>query len=339
MAIIEKTIWGIHAGRTGDADNLFLKGNFIALGWHRVGALDKLKADRDAFKAKIQEVYPEKKPGAIPVDAGQLFRFLYEMKKGDLVVYPSKRDKQVHIGQVEGEYIYDPNKEPVYPNLRPVKWIRAIPRTKFSQGALYEIGSAMSFFQIKNYADEYRAAVERKKVLPPPIDEPETVAHIAEDIEDNTRDFILKQLARKLKGHPLAEFVAHLLGIMGYRTRLSPEGADGGIDIIAHKDELGFEPPIIKVQVKSGEGNVGDPIVTALYGKVGDKEYGLFVTLGIFTNQAKNFARSKSNLRLIDGDDLVSLILLHYEQFDSQYKGLIPLKKVYVPEALEEGGE
>jgi restriction system protein len=339
MAITETTIWGIHAGRTGDADTLFLKGNVIAVGWHRVGALDKLKADRDAFKAKVKEAYPEKKPGAIPVDAGQLFRFVHEMKKGDLVAYPSKRDKQIHIGQVEGEYQYNPNKEPTYPHLRTVKWLRTVPRTQFSQGALYEIGSAMSLFQIKNYADEFRAAVEGKKALPPPADEPDTVAHIAEDIETNTRDFILKQLARKLKGHPLAEFVGHLLGVMGYRTRISPEGADGGIDIIAHKDELGFEPPIIKVQVKSGEGNVGDPIVTALYGKVGEKEYGLFVTLGIFTNQAKNFARSKSNLRLIDGDDLVSLILQHYEQFDPQYKGLIPLKKVYVPEALEEGGE
>lgn len=339
MAIIETTIWGIHAGRTGDADTLFLKENHIAVGWAKVGNLSALKPDREAIKAKVAEVYPEKKPGAIPVSAGQLFRFVHEMKKGDLVVYPSKRDKQIHIGKVEGDYLYNPNKEPSYPNHRAVEWLRAVSRTQLSQGALYEIGSAMSLFQIKNYADEFRAAVEGKKVLPPPADEPETVAHIAEDIETNTRDFILKQLARKLKGHPLAEFVAHLLGIMGYRTRLSPEGADGGIDIIAHKDELGFEPPIIKVQVKSGDGNVGDPIVTALYGKVGDKEYGLFVTLGVFTNQAKNFARSKSNLRLIDGDDLVSLILQHYEQFDSQYKGLIPLKKVYVPEALEEGGE
>lgn len=40
---------------------------------------------------------------------------------------------------------------------------------------------------------------------------------------------------------------------MEYRTRVSPEGPDGGVDIIAHKDELGFEPPIIKVQVKSTE--------------------------------------------------------------------------------------
>ena len=70
---------------------------------------------------------------------------------------------------------------------------------------------------------------------------------------------------------------------MGYRTRVSPEGPDGGIDIVAHKDELGFEPPIIKVQVKSTEGSIGDPMVSALYGKVGAGEFGLMVALGTFT--------------------------------------------------------
>jgi len=79
------------------------------------------------------------------------------------------------------------------------------------------------------------------------------VGIVAEEIEENTRDFVLKTLAQELKGHPLSHFVANLLRTMGYRTRVSPEGPDGGIDIIAHKDELGFEPPIIKVQVKSGE--------------------------------------------------------------------------------------
>jgi restriction system protein len=78
-----------------------------------------------------------------------------------------------------------------------------------------------------------------------------------------------------LKGHPFADFIAHLLNTMGYRTRVSPEGPDGGIDIVAHKDELGFEPPIIKVQVKSSEGSIGDPAVPALYGKVGNSEFGL----------------------------------------------------------------
>ena len=60
------------------------------------------------------------------------------------------------------------------------------------------------------------------------------------------------------------------------------------------------------------------------------------MTLGTFTAQAIRFAKSKSNLRLIDGSELVALIFQHYEQFDSRYKGLLPLRRVYVPEVLEE---
>ncbi|MCF8010949.1 MAG: restriction endonuclease [Clostridiales bacterium] len=44
--------------------------------------------------------------------------------------------------------------------------------------------------------------------------------------------------------------------------------------------------------MKSGEGSIGEPIVFALYGKVTEKEYGLIVTLGDFTNQSRKFAFS-----------------------------------------------
>lgn len=335
----EQTIWGIHGGKTGDADRLFLKYNCIAIGWPNAGDLSKLKADRETFKARIAEVYPDKKPNAIPNNAGQLYRFVHEMKPGDLVIYPSQRDRQIHIGRVDGPYQYDPSKEEAYPNLRAVKWLKTLPRTQYSQGALYEIGSAMSLFQVKNYADEFRSSLDRTPQAVVPVKQDETVARTAEDIEQNTRDFIIKTLAQELKGHPFAHFVAHLLATMGYRCRVSPEGPDGGVDIIAHKDELGFEPPIIKVQVKSSEGSVGDPDVSALYGKVGPREFGLFVTLGTFSTPARSSSRSHSNLRLIDGDELISLIFQHYEQFDSKYKGLLPLKRVYVPEVIEEENE
>jgi len=126
--------------------------------------------------------------------------------------------------------------------------------------------------------------------------------------------------------------VAHLLGTMGYRTGVSPGGPDGGVDIIAHRDELGFEPPVIKVQVKSKEGSSGDPEVSQLYGTVDRDGKGLFITLGTFTTAARNVARGRSNLRLIDGDGLVDLILTHYEEFDSKYKAIVALKRVYVPD-------
>ena len=303
-----------------------------------MGDMSKLPADREAFKAKLLDVQPNRKPGYYPNAAGQVFRFVHEAKNGDLVIYPSKRDRRVHIGEIAGPYQYDTNPESGYPQHRAVKWLKSFPRTQFSQGALYEIGAAMSFFQVKTYADEFLAALSGQKTTSS-AKKDETIPYVAEDIEQNTRDFILKMLAQELKGHALAEFIAHLLGAMGYRTRLSPEGPDGGVDIIAHKDELGFEPPIIKVQVKSTEGSVGDPIVSQLYGKVERSEYGMVATLGTFTNQAVTFARNKSNLRLIDGEELVVLILQHYEQFDSKYKGLLPLKRVYVPEPLEDAEE
>jgi len=331
-------IWGIHAGATGDADELFLKEGVIAVGWTKLGDLDAIKGSKETLKAKLKECYPEKKPGAIPVDAGQLNRFADEMKIGDLVVYPSKIDKHVHIGRVTGNYLYEPSKDQKYPHQRAVQWLSSFPRTSFSQGALYEIGSILTIFQVKNHVQEFLQATKGKSKTVSAVDDA-TVKVVASEIEEATRDFVLKQLATELKGHPLADFVAELLGTMGYRSRVSPEGPDGGIDIIAHKDELGFEPPIIKVQVKSSEGTIGDPIVSALYGKVAAGEYGLLVTLGTFSPQAKMFARSKSNLRLIDGRELVDLVLQHYEAFDSRYKGLLPLKRVYVPEPLEESEE
>ena len=108
-----------------------------------------------------------------------------------------------------GDYRYDPKSESSYPHLRAVKWLRAVPRTHFTQGALYEIGSAMSFFQVKNYADEFRTALEGK-TAPATVAHDESIAAVSEDIVETTRDFIIKRLAQETKGHPFADFVAHL---------------------------------------------------------------------------------------------------------------------------------
>jgi restriction system protein len=315
---------------------LFFENNVIAVGWDNVGDLSAIKAQREAFKERLSEIYPDRKPASIANSAGQLYRFVHEMKSGDLVAYPCKSDRKIHIGEITGDYVHKSNSKKFsgYPNQRSVKWLKELPRTDFSQGALYEMGSAMSLFQVKNFVSEIFDALEGNLDLKN-TEGDETVAAVAEEIEQNTRDFILKQLAKELKGHPFADFIAQLLETMGYRTRVSPEGPDGGIDIIAHRDELGFEPPIVKVQVKSSESSIGEPVVSALYGKVDNGEYGLIITPGNFTTNAKRFANGKSNLRLVDGQELVDLVLQHYEQFDSRYKGILPLKRVYIPEPLD----
>src|SRR3712207_3763537 len=114
-------LWGIHAGKTGDADNLFKQG-YVAIGWHQAGDLATLPPHREAFKQHFAQTYPDAKPGAIPTSGGQLYRFVHEMRVGDVVVYRSKTDRQVHLGRVTGPYKYDPALSHGYPSLRPATW-------------------------------------------------------------------------------------------------------------------------------------------------------------------------------------------------------------------------
>ena len=67
----DTTIWGLHAGATGEVDNLFSTQNRIAIGWPTMGNLADLAADRKAFKTRFAEKLPTQKPGAVPVNAGQ----------------------------------------------------------------------------------------------------------------------------------------------------------------------------------------------------------------------------------------------------------------------------
>lgn len=324
-------IWGLH---TQD-DHLFLNDNVIAIGWRAFGDLKAIEPTREAFKKHYEKTYPEVKRGSIATCAGMLYRFLYEVEVGDYVVFPSKSDRKINIGLIEGEYEYVPDATE-YVQQRRVKWLKHLPRTFFSQGALYEVGSALSFFVVKSYADEYLAALDKnikKNSVISSDDEDETVAATEEDIIETTKDFILKELSKNLKGYDLEEFVADLLNAMGYRTTVSKHGGDSGIDITAYKDEL---PPRILVQVKSQDGDIKETTIQSLKGAMREGDYGLFVTLSNYTKNAQKYLDSTPIIRGINGKELVDLILKYYHDLSDKYKKMIPLKMVYIPVANNE---
>lgn len=322
----EKRVWGIH---TMD-DLLFLRENVIAIGWKEMGDLQPLDSTRDSFKEQYSKTYPDAKKGSVATGAGMLFRFVHEVQIGDYVVFPSKIDKQINIGTIESEYIYNKDARE-YVQQRKVKWLKHLPRTAFSQGALYEVGSALSFFSVKNYADEFLSSLDKnfkKTNLINSEEEDASVAITAEEIVQTTKDYILKELSKNLKGYALEEFVADLLRAMGYRTSLSPKGGDSGIDITAYKDEL---PPRILVQVKSQDGNIKETTIQSLKGAMREGDYGLFITLSAYTKNAKKYLDSVPIIRGIDGNDLADLILKYYELLSAKYKKMIPLKMAYIP--------
>jgi restriction system protein len=222
-----------------------------------------------------------------------------------------------------------------------VEWLRtSVPRTTFSQSARYEIGSAVTVFQVKQHKQEFLdfLAGARTATAPPPVEaEPEAAADEAaeqpdaERIETYTHDFVIDTLMQQLEGVDFEHFVAHLLGAMGYRTEVTSPSRDGGYDIIASHDPLLLEPPIIKVQCKRTTASIGRPEVQQLTGALaaGGSELGLFVTLGSYSADAQHEERHRQNLRLINGRQLVKLIFEYYDKFSLEYKRLLPLRSVY----------
>ena len=187
---------------------------------------------------------------------------------------------------------------------------------------------------MKNYAEEFLAALDKGfKKTAAASDEDETVGATADDIIESTKDFILKELSRNLKGYALEAFVADLLRAMGYRATISPQGGDSGIDITAYKDEL---PPRILVQVKSQDGDIKETYIQSLKGAMREGDYGLFVTLSNYTKNAQRYLESTPIIRGINGTELVDLILKYYEDLDIKYRKMIPLKMVYIPAPKEE---
>lgn len=326
----DKKVWGIHTQN----DSLFLNKDLIAIGWRDFGDLSKVEESRDAFKVHYIEAYPDAKKGQVANGAGMLYRFLHEVQIGDYVVFPSKTDRKINIGTIDGDYYFE-DSDGEYVQRRKVKWLKHIPRLNFSQGALYEVGSAMSFFSVKNYADEFLSALDKdfKKSVTSDDAEDESVGATAEDIVESTKDFILKELSRQLKGYDLEAFVADLFRAMGYRTTVSPQGGDSGIDITAYKDEF---PPRILVQVKSQDSDIKETTIQSLKGAMREGDYGLFVTLSNYTKNAQKYLDSTPIIRGINGTELVDLILKYYEDLSEKYRKMIPLKMVYIPVPKDE---
>jgi len=328
-------MWGIHS----DELSLdFVEDSVVAIGWE-LGDLQRFKGDLLALKARLVEEYPEAKPGAIPVWAGVLNKFAFVMEVGDIVVAPQKRDRTIAIGVISSDYRYE-GPSTVHPHRRSVTWTRSgIPRSEFSQAALFEIGSALTLFQVKKHRTEFEAAlagVPNPSELAPSPD-PEAADDqlpSADQIDQSTKDQLIFQLLR-LDPARFEELTASLLRALGYKARATQYVGDGGVDVIAHRDPLGVEPPILKVQCKRTEQVIGAPPIQALKGTLGSAgEFGVFVTLGGFTTEALRLERSSHDIRLIGGDEFVQMLLENYEDLADEWRREFPLRSVYVYDSL-----
>lgn len=117
----------------------FYKNGYISIGWDEFSDIEQLRSENDEkLKEKISQTYKsEKKPGYI---LNQIKRFVFNLKKGDMVLIPSENSSLIAFGIITDEiYIKDVPTSPInvenpkcsYKKRINVNWIRVMYKDKF----------------------------------------------------------------------------------------------------------------------------------------------------------------------------------------------------------------
>lgn len=160
---------------------------------------------------------------------------------------------------------------------------------------------------------------KKKKSQAASIDDSEEEMETEEKIRDDFKDALLAAIA-KMSPKKFEAFSRALLNRMG--VEFTEKGVqisnDGGIDGYGyHIDANDFRTTRVVIQCKRyNSAPVSEPEINQFLGAMNkfQADYGVFITNGRFTNAARVASRAGSPITLIDGNDLVRLVI-RYELY------------------------
>ncbi|HYE05721.1 MAG TPA: restriction endonuclease [Planctomycetota bacterium] len=334
------TLWLVRAGRAGEREQYALDHGLAVVGWDEMPDMAALKTKEEVASA-YRKTHPESKPAKAANQIGQLIAFALRMQSDDVVVMPLKTSAALAIGTVAGGYEYEAGGPPGALHRRKVKWLRTdVPRASVDQDLLYSFGAFLTVCQVsRNDAEARVRALLKGKASVPSAHVPKAsdddvdvaVSEEAVDLERVAQDRIVARIQAKFSGHGLAALVEAVLIADGYVTKLSPPGADGGVDILAGSGPMGFGPPRLAVQVKYEQVDV--TVLRTLQGSMQSfkAEQGLLVAWGGFKSSVKKEAAAHHfQIRLWDAGEVMSNLLRVYDRLSDDFRAELPLKRIWM---------
>ena len=140
-------MWMVRAGEGGVHVDEFRARSFVAIGWIEMGDLSALRT-REEFAKAVEKVYPGSRKMQIANSAGQVFRFVREMKPGDRVLTYDPSKREYLVGTITGDYTYKPQLASTYPNVRAVHWDGGVQRDALSVATRNSLGAIATLFQL-----------------------------------------------------------------------------------------------------------------------------------------------------------------------------------------------
>ncbi len=329
------TMWMVRAGRQAVYLNDFIERKCVAIGWPAIGPVDAGVAADDIAALLIHSPGADGSRHRASNWAGQIWRFLNEINIGDQVTTYDPGRRIYLIGEIASAPRYAPEGIEDMPRVRSVTWKTEVPRDRLSQSARNSLGAISTLFLVPDPVEAEMLSVasgQRPAADADAVVDDETVEDLLEQTREQSRELI-KDRINRLDPYELQDLVAGVLRAMGYKTRVSPPGADRGVDILASPDGFGFEQPRIVVECKHRTNTaMGAQAIRSFLGGRHAEDKGLYVSTGGFSREARYEAeRANIPVKLMDLDQLVDAITEHYAQMDSETRVLLPLAKLYWP--------
>ncbi|MDE2783741.1 MAG: hypothetical protein OXK77_12355, partial [Gemmatimonadota bacterium] len=133
-----------------------------AIGFSIRKDLSQLKS-REAFLSELAREHPNMKKGRLVNGASQLYRFVHEIREGDLILTPVTDTREILVGTCAGPYRYDSRRDGDLPHTRPINWTKRISRDELTGPAKNSAGSTLTLFSMNDHRDEIEAVASGRE--------------------------------------------------------------------------------------------------------------------------------------------------------------------------------
>lgn len=234
-----KAAYCVRADRGAYAE-AFRDGGYAAIGWREIGDLSHIpRDDVEALTAAYDVAYPDDGKRRRDLNLGQIGRFMWDIRPGDVVATPMEQPEYLLVGVVDSPYYYEITPECPYGHRRKVRWLdEPTLRSSLSVPIQNVLRAALAVFRVRPPDELFRAAGEE---APTP--------ELGTRAEEEASAAVLGRLL-ELDSGEFEILVTELLTALGFEAENTGRTGDGGVDVQGRLTVYNFAAVDLHVQVK-----------------------------------------------------------------------------------------
>lgn len=295
----------------GRYTDVFKNNNYVGIGWFE--EINPIQSnwdllDKDFLKEKYREKYPNDVDMRVNQNVGQIFRFINDIKIGDIIISPYNTNELI-IGKVVGDLYFESDNTSPYPWRKKVEWFKSdFNRHSFSQPLQNTLRATLTCFEVKQRDEvfEFLGLGSSKKIE-------KEIKFDSKSVYESIRNKFLE-----LNPTEFEQLVSYLLRTLGFEpTQEIGKVGDGGIDFEGVLDVNGIASINLQVQVKRYDNSsIGEMEIRSFRGALKQDYQGCFITLSKFQKKAiiSSTKEGYKGIQLIDGTKFIELFIQQYEE-------------------------